>query len=244
MIGTATIAALVPSLQAAAQLIPELGRLGIARTDMYVASLDRRGLTDFCKQLGVVPLDVLDQRDPATRTFQERIPAARARYFTDRLEGKTVLLVLPQVEQGAEVTRLLKRAGGDFGPRPAQDEVREVTVPLRAERLEVITFLVQSGAVSLRKEIITEIERHDVTLVREELVIERTSTDGRTPAETIRIPLQHEEVRVVKSVVVTDEVVIRRQQFEEIRHIEEAVRYEQANVTKLGDVVMRENSHG
>lgn len=240
MTGTATILALMPNFEAAEQVVPEIGRLGIARRDMYAASLDRRGLAGFCSRLGISALDVLDNSAPATRAFQERVPANRMRYFTDRLEGKTVLLALPRVASGADVATLLRRAGADFGPSPSADDIKEISVPLRAERLDVTKYLVQSGTVRLHKEIITEVERFEVPLVREELVIERTPLDGKGEVELIRIPLHHEELRVVKTVVVTNEVVLRRQHFEELRHIEEAVRSEEISVTKEGDVAMRE----
>lgn len=241
MIGRATILALMPNFEAAEQVVPELGRLGIARADIYAASLDRRGLAGFCNHLGISSLDVLDNSASETRAVRERVSSDRMRYFMKRLEGKMVLLALPHVASGGDVATLLQRAGADFGPSPAAGDVNDVTVPLRAEHLEVVKYLVQNGTVRLHKEIITEVERFEVPLVREELVIERMPLNGAGEVETIRLPLHHEEVRVSKNVVVTNEVVIRRQQFEEIRHIEETVRYEQINVTKEGNVSMRES---
>lgn len=77
-------------------------------------------------------------------------------------------------------------------------------------------------------------------VAREEFVIELRGLEAGNSREITRIPLSHEKVRVLKRTVVTNEVSVRRERIEEIKHIEVPVRAEKLHITKTGDVVMRE----
>lgn len=166
--GLATVVALVSDFETAAQVVPELGRLGIARPDIHVTSGNMHGIRDFSQQLGISEVNLLDKNDPASHLFHERLPVSRAAYLKEQLHGKSELFVVPDVQAGTEVAGIFQRFGADFGPDVSELDNTEVRVPLRAERLNIEKYLVQSGSVRLRKEITTEVERFEVSLVREE----------------------------------------------------------------------------
>jgi uncharacterized protein (TIGR02271 family) len=65
-------------------------------------------------------------------------------------------------------------------------------------------------------------------------VIERTvhGPDG-SDVRTLRIPLKHEEAIISKRTIVTEDVVVRTEQFVDIQHIEETVRHEVLHVDEL-----------
>lgn len=69
-------------------------------------------------------------------------------------------------------------------------------------------------------------------------MIERIPVSGAAKAETIRIPLHHEEMSVTKRTIVTNEVSVRRKQHVEVRKIEQPVRYEELWLTKEGEVTI------
>ncbi len=197
---------------------------------------------DLSARLGVAALGAASIADVESALGERHVSPAQARYFANALDAGRVLLVLDEVEQPGAALSVLRAAGADLGDTAAgaaADGAHEVRVPLRSEVLDVATYLVHAGDVHVHKEIATEVQRFDIPLVREELVIERTDASGAAPAEVIRIPLTHQDVNVTRRTVVENEVVIRKRQYEEIRHIEEPVRREIATVTQRGDFVMR-----
>ena len=235
------IVVLMPDFEGAEQVVPDIGRLGVERQEIYAASHDSRALAAFTGRLGVSEVRLNDTSNPISALLFERLAPSRVSYFTSKLQDKRVLLVLPHVGNAPQTVGILQRAGADFGPDATDGELREVRVPLRAERLDVKKFLVQSGTVRVYKEIVTEVERIEVALVREEFVVERTPADGSDDVAIVRIPLSHEELSIAKRTVVTNEVSIRREQHSEIRRVEEPLRYEQMHVTKAGSVALHES---
>ena len=108
---------------------------------------------------------------------------------------------------------------------------------LREERLNVGKERVQTGEASIRKEIITEHQRVDVPLQREELVIERRPVAGSTTAagtigeaETIRVPLSEERATVSKNTVVTEDVSIGKKVLTDTKTVDADVKKEQLKV--------------
>ncbi len=122
-----------------------------------------------------------------------------------------------------------------------REAVEKGTLQLRQEELDVNKSRVQSGEVTLSKDVIEEQKSVDVPVSREEVVIERRSLNNEisdtpiTSGETIRIPVSREEVNVDKRTVLTGEVSAHKKEVEETRHIEETLKREEAHVDTTGD---------
>ncbi|MFB9861559.1 YsnF/AvaK domain-containing protein [Salinicoccus siamensis] len=125
--------------------------------------------------------------------------------------------------------------------RTASPDHDEETIELREERVDVNKETVQTGEVEVNKSTNIRVEEFDVPVTREEVTVERIPVEGSPLAETYevakeagveRIPITEERVRVIKERVVTEEVVIRKQTVEDVAHIREPVRYEEADVTE------------
>ncbi|MDP4142948.1 MAG: YsnF/AvaK domain-containing protein [Bacillota bacterium] len=121
------------------------------------------------------------------------------------------------------------------------DTVEDGKLRLKEEELDVAKNRVQTGDVTLRKEIVEEQKTIDVPVTHEEVIIERRAINKEpsdspiTNEETIRIPVSEEQVDIGKHTVVTGEVIARKREVEENRHIEETVKKEEARIDKNGD---------
>ena len=118
---------------------------------------------------------------------------------------------------------------------PAED----VRIPLVEEQLRAEKYVVQKGAVRVRKQVVTEEQQITVPVTREEVVLEHVPA-GEARSEVaakeafqeqeIAIPVVEEEVRVVKQPVVKEEVRVRKQQIQEQRVASADVRHEEAEI--------------
>lgn len=112
---------------------------------------------------------------------------------------------------------------------------------LREEKLDVAKDRVQTGEVTLGKEIIEEQQVVNVPVGHEEVVIERRalnhepSDEPVSAEETIRIPVSEEQVKVDKHTELTGEVSAYKREVEETREIEETLKREEARIDKKGD---------
>jgi stress response protein YsnF len=170
---------------------------------------------------------------------------------------------------------------GQLQPRPTdntptsdvgshQERVRAehgTTLQLVEEELSTRTRVVQTGEVTIRKEVISETRTIEVPVRREELVIERHPVDRQPldheapqhvdpliqqlvdrlhhmqPGETLRIPIIGEEVVVHKRPVVVEEITLGKRVTQATRKISETVRREQARIDEHGDIrVHRHNA--
>ena len=127
------------------------------------------------------------------------------------------------------------------GQRPGDATESPARMELREEELRVRTEEVTAGEVEVRKDVVSEVQRIEVPLRQERVVIERRPVAGHVPAESgigtdevIRVPLVAEQVRVEKQPVVTEEVEVAPRQVEETRHISEEVRREELRVEREG----------
>lgn len=126
------------------------------------------------------------------------------------------------------------------------DEDRKLR--LREEQLDVSKNKVQTGEVSIHKDVIQEQKTINVPVSREEVVIERHSVNNDSTTEpigkdeTIRIPLSEEQVEVHKNTVVTGEVDVHKRTVHDTEQVKDTVRHEEARVDKSGDVRVSENN--
>lgn len=115
------------------------------------------------------------------------------------------------------------------------DELAELE--LLSESLHIDKEKIVDGELSIRKEIITELQTIQVPVTREELVIERRSADGRHTTEVLagqqqlRIPISKERVLVKKEAVVSEVARITRQHIRETKRISANVRHDELRVT-------------
>lgn len=128
----------------------------------------------------------------------------------------------------------------------------ERVMELREEQLDVHTERMQTGEVSLRKEIITETRTVEVPVTREEIVVERRALDG-VPREgsletagldrdekEIRIPVSEEFVHIDKKVVPREEIRVSKEKITDTKSVSEDVRREEAQVDSDGKVSIKD----
>ncbi|QEH36679.1 Stress response protein YsnF [Aquisphaera giovannonii] len=144
-------------------------------------------------------------------------------------------------------------SGASAAPRSGSPTIRGSgadSIELREERLRAEKRPVETGEVSLRKEVITENRSIDVPVEREEVVIERKPAHGRASSDIaaegqeIRIPVREEQVSVTKEPVVTEEVTVGKRKVEDTKHVTGQVRKEELRVDKSGDVRLDEKGQG
>ncbi len=125
----------------------------------------------------------------------------------------------------------------------------EGTLKLHKEELDINKDKVQTGEVTLSKEIVEDQQTVNVPVTHEEVVIERRpinsskSCDAEVSSEissddkeTIRIPVSEEKVNVDKHTVVTEEVSAYKREIENTKEINETLKREEAKINKNGDV--------
>jgi uncharacterized protein (TIGR02271 family) len=130
--------------------------------------------------------------------------------------------------------------------RDAVRDAHERTIKLHEERLRVDKEAVKTGEVDIRKEVVSERQKIDVPVEREEVVITRRKAHGpasrsdiRPQSEEIRIPVKHEKVRVSKEAVVTEEVDVSRRKVRDVEQVDDTVRKEELRVKEKGDTKVR-----
>jgi uncharacterized protein (TIGR02271 family) len=116
------------------------------------------------------------------------------------------------------------------------------TVQAREEQLKVQKQPVQTGEVTVRKEVHTERKTIEVPVQREEIVVERHPVSGNRPAgaigtgssEEIRVPVTEEQVHVEKQPVVVEEVSVGKRKVQDTKRVDATVRKEEIKVEKKG----------
>lgn len=118
-----------------------------------------------------------------------------------------------------------------------------VRIPLSEEQVHVGKREVESGGVTIRKEVRTETVNTPVELRREEIVVERTAPgegEGRRVPEDafeegqVHIPLTREEPVIHKEAHVVGEVQVSKREGTEHREVSETVRKEDVKVEGEG----------
>src|SRR5512143_1647622 len=117
------------------------------------------------------------------------------------------------------------------------------TIQVREEELQAHKRRVETGAVRVRKEVVTEHRTIEVPVQREEMVIERRAPTGE-PIEEIRIPVSEEQVTVEKRPVVKEEVTVGKRVVEGTERVGGEVRKEVVRVEREGDVDIHGNGTG
>jgi len=126
------------------------------------------------------------------------------------------------------------------GPASVLHSEEIAELELLSESLHIDKEKILDGELSIRKEIITEVQIVQVPVTREELVIERRSADGRHTSEVLagqqqlRIPISKERVLVKKEAVVSEVAKITRRKLRETKRISVDVRHDELRVSGEG----------
>lgn len=131
---------------------------------------------------------------------------ASARGVERPMVGKDTVTV-PVHKEELDVIKHERQAGEVRVHKDVVQEERELTVPVRRERVRV--------------------ERRDVK--------DRPAMHASFQEETVVVPLRAEEVEVQKRAVVDEEVIIRKDTIEEDRRVTETVRHEEVSIRGDGD---------
>jgi uncharacterized protein (TIGR02271 family) len=123
------------------------------------------------------------------------------------LVGKDQVAV-PVYKEELDVTKREKQAGEVRVKKDVVEEEKELSVPVRRERVRV--------------------ERRDVK--------DRPAMHASFQEETVVVPLRAEEVEVQKRAVVDEEVIIRKDAIEEEQRVAETVRREEVQIREDGEV--------
>jgi len=172
-------------------------------------------------------------------------------HFRGNLEAGGILLTVHAGSQVREAISILERHGADTGAMhldPGATTTEGVQrLELLKEVLRVNKQRVQTGEVTLRKQVITETQTVEVPLMHEELVIERrpvTNTEAVTGEigtdQEIRVQLSEERVTVEKRPVVSEEVIVGKREVQQTEQVQETVRREELRTERQGDVIIDE----
>jgi stress response protein YsnF len=128
------------------------------------------------------------------------------------------------------------------------------------EELRTRTRPIQTGEVTIRKEVVSETRTIEVPVQREELVIERHAVEHHPmdtrpptpgdpliaqlidrlrqmkPGEELRIPIVEEEVVIQKRPVVVEEVTVGKRVVDDKETVSDTVRREQVRIQPHGDI--------
>jgi len=192
------------------------------------------------------------------------IPEEDAKYYHGEFEAGRTIVTVHADGRSAEATTILRRHGAyDMSSRgsavsssaagrtAASATARTTTasggdtIQVKEERLHAEKRPVETGQVTVRKEVHTETKHSDVPVEREEVVIERTPVHGKVAAGTIaegeevRIPVREEQVTVSKDAVVKEEVKVGKRVVRDTEHVTGDVRKEEVKVEQTGDVDVR-----
>ena len=183
------------------------------------------------------------------------VPEEEARYYQSELEAGRTIVTVKADGRYDEAASILHRHGAydrhtataagtaASAPRTAEGGER---IQLREEELQAHKQPVETGAVRVRKEAVTEHRTMEVPVQREEVIVERhaptgesTSASDIAPGEEIRVPVSEEQVTVVKQPVVKEEVTVGKRTVQESQQVGGEVRKEQVRVEREGEVDVR-----
>lgn len=127
----------------------------------------------------------------------------------------------------------------DSDIRDRNDISDDEKIQLHEERLRVNKDVVESGEVTIDKNVVSERQEFDVPVSHDEVTIERrkvneTAAEGHfdndLDEETIRVPLTEERVSVDKENVVSEELLIKKNRVTDTEHVSEEVRREEVDI--------------
>jgi uncharacterized protein (TIGR02271 family) len=180
------------------------------------------------------------------------VPEEHARYYEDEARaGKTLVTV--RADGRYEDAQRILRAQGAYDVesrasgltsgktdmnRPASSD----TLQLREEELVATKRSVETGAVQIGKDVVSEERTLEVPVTREEITIERMPVERRPSdrpmeerSETISVPVHEERVELEKRTVVYEEVGVGKRDVNDVEQVSGTVRREEARIDHQGE---------
>jgi len=202
------------------------------------------------------------------------IPEEEAEYYNKEFEAGRTIVTVKADGRADEATTILRRHGAydmhTAGASRATGMTESTTttahtsraattaaatthhaggeqrMQLREEELHAQKRPVETGEVTVRKEVHTEHKTLEVPVRREEVVIERHAATGQTASscdiragEEIRVPVTEEQVTVEKTPVVKEEVTVGKRVVHDTERVSGEVRKEEVRVERKGDADVR-----
>jgi len=193
------------------------------------------------------------------------VPEHEAQYYQEEFEAGRTIVTVAADGRADQATTIMRRHGaydmssrntavstGTYPTRTATGATAREgdTIELKEERLHAEKRPVETGEVTVRKDVHTETKTLEVPVQREEVVIERKPVHGRAATEgitaddirageEIRIPVREEEVNVTKDAVVKEEVKVGKRTVQDTERVSGQVREEEIRVEQKGDVDVR-----
>jgi len=198
---------------------------------------------------------------------EQGIPEDELEYYQHEYERGSAIVTVQSYGRQQEASDILSRFGA-YDARSRTEYMQDAhTIQLREEVLQPRKHPVEIGEVFIRKVVVTEERTITVSVMREELVIERRSiaTDSvdasdqlsNSPdlpdnqdqpigklveigeGEVIRIPIRTEQVMIEKRPVVIEELVVGKRHIQETRRFSGTVQREVPHIEREGNVNIR-----
>ena len=198
---------------------------------------------------------------------EQGIPKDELEYYQHEYERGSAIVTVQSYGRQQEASDILSRFGA-YDARSRTEYMQDAhTIQLREEVLQPRKHPVEIGEVFIRKVVVTEERTITVSVMREELVIERRSiaTDSvdasdqlsNSPdlpdnqdqpigklveigeGEVIRIPIRTEQVMIEKRPVVIEELVVGKRHVQETRRFSGTVQREVPHIEREGNVNIR-----
>ncbi|MEB1806069.1 MAG: YsnF/AvaK domain-containing protein [Bacillaceae bacterium] len=139
-----------------------------------------------------------------------------------------------QKEKRKEVRNVDRVTDTEFASENAHMDLRE-------EELDIDKYRVETGDVTLHKDIVEEEQTVNVPVAHDQVVVERKAVDREptdepiTNEETVHIPVTAEQIDVDKHTVVTGEVSAHKRSVEETQQVRDVLHKEVADVETHGN---------
>jgi len=198
---------------------------------------------------------------------EQGIPKDEIEYYQHEYERGSAIVTVQSYGRQQEASDILSRFGA-YDARSRTEYMQDAhTIQLREEVLQPRKHPVEIGEVFIRKVVVTEERTITVSVMREELVIERRSiaTDSVDASdqlsnrpdlpdnqdqpigklveigegEVIRIPIRTEQVMIEKRPVVIEELVVGKRHIQETRRFSGTVQREVPHIEREGNVNIR-----
>jgi len=176
------------------------------------------------------------------------VPEEDVQHYESEFKAGRTLVTVQADGRYEEAALILQRAGAAMRTESPRSQMSRQTtdqdkIELREEQLHARTQPVQSGEVTVGKDVVTERETMAVPVTHEEVDVEyhpvepRSATGGEiAEGDEIRVPVREERVRMEKENVVTGEVSVRKRQVQGTEEVSDTVRKEKPRVNRKGDV--------
>ncbi|MFC0273498.1 YsnF/AvaK domain-containing protein [Metabacillus herbersteinensis] len=139
-----------------------------------------------------------------------------------------------QKETRKKVRELDRTADTEFA-------AEDIHLDLREEELDIDKHRVETGDVTLHKDIVEEEQSVNVPVLHDQVVIEQRAVDHEptdepiTEEEAVHIPVTAEKIDVEKHTVVTGEVSAHKRSVQETEQVRDVLRKEVADVESHGN---------